>query len=130
MYDNILSQGRQVDFVSSSNSIEEKNSSEVSKTDIIINHGKIEKEFHEDEDNKKTIEEKDIKKAVDKLNDFLQGEKTHVEFERHDKFKNQFIIKIIDDETKEVIKELPPKKILDMVAKMCELAGIMFNETA
>lgn len=129
MYNNILSQGRQVDFVSSSNNIEEKNSNEVSKTERIINHGKIEKEVH-DEDNKKTIEEKDIKKSVDKLNKFLQGEKTHVEFERHDKFKNEFIIKIIDDETKEVIKELPPKKILDMVAKMCELAGIMFNETA
>ncbi|MCY6353963.1 flagellar protein FlaG [Clostridium sp. ZS2-4] len=75
-------------------------------------------------------QEENIKKAVEKLNKFLEGEKTHVEYERHDKFKNEFIIKIINDQTKEVIKEIPPKKMLDMVAEMCKLAGIMFDEKA
>jgi len=34
---------------------------------------------------------------------------------------------IINDETDEVIREIPPEKILDMVAKMWELAGIMVD---
>lgn len=74
--------------------------------------------------------EKQIKKSVEKLNKFLQGENTHVEYERHDKLKTQFVIRIIDNNTKEVIKEIPPKKILDMVAEMCRLAGVMFDEKA
>lgn len=83
-------------------------------------HGNAEKE----------INEKQIKKAVDKLNKFLQGESTKVEYERHDKFKNDFTIKIIDKESKKVIKEVPPKKILDMIAQMCEMAGVIFDKKA
>lgn len=35
------------------------------------------------------------------------------------------MIKIIDDETKEVILEIPPQKILDMVASMCKQVGLL-----
>ncbi len=80
--------------------------------------------------NQKDISEKDIKSAVNKLNKFLQGENTHIEYERHEIFKNQFIIKIIDNKTKEVIKEVPPKKILDMVAEICKLAGVIVDKKA
>ena len=41
---------------------------------------------------------------------------------------NRVTIKIIDKETKEVIKELPPEKTLDMIAKAWELAGILVDE--
>ena len=40
------------------------------------------------------------------------------------------MIKIIDENTKEVIVEYPPKKILDLIAKMCELAGIAIDKKA
>jgi flagellar protein FlaG len=38
------------------------------------------------------------------------------------------MIKIIDKDTKEVIKELPPEETLDMIAKVWELAGIFVDE--
>ena len=38
------------------------------------------------------------------------------------------MIKIHDKETDEVIVEYPPEKILDMVAKMCERAGIFMDK--
>ena len=41
---------------------------------------------------------------------------------------NRVTIKIIDKDTKEVIKELPPEKTLDLIAKAWELAGIMVDE--
>ena len=40
------------------------------------------------------------------------------------------MIKIIDDKTKQVIMEVPPKKILDMCAKLCELAGVLVDKKA
>lgn len=85
-----------------------------------MEHGQKEREINEGE----------IKKAVDKLNKFLQGEITHVEYERHDVLKNQFVIRIINNETKEIIKEIPPKKILDMVAELYKLAGVIVDEKA
>ncbi|KEH89015.1 hypothetical protein Z965_03930 [Clostridium novyi A str. BKT29909] len=80
--------------------------------------------------NQKDKSEKDIQSAVNKLNKFLQGENTHIEYERHKVFKNQFTIKIVDNKTKEVIKEVPPKKILDMVAEICKLAGVIVDKKA
>lgn len=41
---------------------------------------------------------------------------------------NRITIKIVDKDTKEVIKELPPEKTLDMIAKAWELAGLMVDE--
>lgn len=41
---------------------------------------------------------------------------------------NRLTIKIVDKETKEVIKELPPEKTLDMIAKAWELAGLLVDE--
>ena len=41
---------------------------------------------------------------------------------------NRVTIKIVDKDTKEVIKELPPEKTLDMIAKVWEMAGILVDE--
>lgn len=41
---------------------------------------------------------------------------------------NRVTIKIIDKDTKEVIKELPPEKTLDMIARIWEFAGILVDE--
>lgn len=41
---------------------------------------------------------------------------------------NRVTIKIVDKESKEVIKELPPEKTLDMIAKVWEMAGILVDE--
>ena len=41
---------------------------------------------------------------------------------------NRVTIKIVDKDTKKVIKELPPEKTLDMIAKVWEMAGLMVDE--
>ncbi|MDE7047421.1 MAG: flagellar protein FlaG [Lachnospiraceae bacterium] len=66
-----------------------------------------------------------IKKAVEKLNKNMSS--SEAVFGIHEG-TNRLTIKIIDKESKEVLKELPPEKILDMIAKAWELAGIMVDE--
>ena len=73
--------------------------------------------------------EKEIKNAVGKINKILEGEGTHLQYEKHDVL-NQMIIKVVDNNTNEVIEEIPSKKILDMVARMCKMAGILVNKKA
>lgn len=41
---------------------------------------------------------------------------------------NRVTIKIIDKDTKEVLKEYPPEKTLDIIAKVWEMAGLMVDE--
>lgn len=82
------------------------------------------------DDNSEDIDEIKVKNAVDKINKLLEDKSTHVVYESHDLFKHDIIIKIVENETNEVIKEVPPRKLLDMVAKLCEIAGIFINQKA
>ncbi len=66
-----------------------------------------------------------IKKAVEQLNKNMSN--SEAVFGIHEG-TNRLTIKIIDKDSKEVLKELPPEKILDMIAKAWELAGIMVDE--
>lgn len=75
------------------------------------------------------VTEKEVKTAADKLNKLFEGKDTHVEYEFIGKSRTMSV-KIIDDKTKDVIKEIPPKKIIEMIDKLCELAGIMVDEKA
>ena len=66
-----------------------------------------------------------IRKAVEKLNKNLSN--SEAVFGIHED-TNRVTIKIVDKSTKEVLKELPPEKTLDMIAKVWELAGILIDE--
>ena len=66
-----------------------------------------------------------IKKAVEQLNKNLSH--SEAVFGIHDA-TNRVTIKIVDKESKEVIKEIPPEKTLDMIAKAWELAGLLVDE--
>ena len=66
-----------------------------------------------------------IRKAVENINKNLQD--SEAIFGIHEK-TNRVTIKIVDKKSKEVIKELPAEKTLDMIAKAWELAGLMVDE--
>ncbi len=54
-------------------------------------------------------------------------EHTRCEYSYH-KETNRVSIKVINDETDEVIREIPPEKSLDMLQKMWEMAGILVDQ--
>ncbi|MBP5600363.1 MAG: flagellar protein FlaG [Lachnospiraceae bacterium] len=66
-----------------------------------------------------------LRKAVEDLNKKMSN--SEVAFGFHEG-TNRVMIRIVDKETKEIIKELPPEKTLDLIAKAWELAGIMVDE--
>ena len=65
--------------------------------------------------------------TVGRMNKMLEGTSRRFEYSVHDKI-NGIMVKVIDENTGEVIREIPPKKILDMVANMLELAGLLVDE--
>ena len=66
-----------------------------------------------------------IKKAVEEIN--KKARNSEAVFGMHDD-TNRVTIKIVDKQTKEVIKEFPPDKTLDMIARVWEMAGLMVDE--
>ena len=66
-----------------------------------------------------------IKKAVEDIN--KRANNSAAIFGIHEE-TNRVTIKIVDKQSKEVIKEFPPEKTLDMIAKVWEMAGLMVDE--
>ncbi len=66
-----------------------------------------------------------IKKAVESIN--KSNPQTEAIFGIHEG-TNRVMIKILDKDTKEVLKEFPPEKTLDMIEKIWEMAGLMVDE--
>jgi flagellar protein FlaG len=73
------------------------------------------------------VNEKVVSEAVDKMNKALEGSNRRFEYSVHEK-THGIMIKVIDETTGKVIREIPPKKILDMVANMMEMAGLLVDE--
>lgn len=65
--------------------------------------------------------------TVDKLNSFLEPGRRNLKFELHDKLEKYYVT-VVDSETSEIIKEIPPKKLLDMYAAMAEFMGILVDK--
>ena len=66
-----------------------------------------------------------IKRAVEEIN--KKANNSEAVFGVHEG-TNRVTIKIVDKQTKEIIKEFPPDKTLDMIARVWEMAGLMVDE--
>lgn len=66
-----------------------------------------------------------VNDAVKRANSRM--EHTRCEYSYHKK-TNRVSIKVINADTDEVIREIPPEKSLDMLQKMWEMAGILVDE--
>ena len=73
--------------------------------------------------------QEDNEKVMKAIADMTKNVKSNAEavFGIHEK-TNRVTIKMIDKDTKKVIKEFPPDETLDMIAKVWEMAGILVDE--
>lgn len=72
-----------------------------------------------------TAENEKLKKAIERMNEQLPN--SEAKFGIHEA-TNRVMIKLVDKDTQEVIKEIPPEKTLDMLAKSMEIAGVLLDQ--
>lgn len=73
------------------------------------------------------VSERVVIEAIQKANKAISGGNRRFEFSIHEQ-TNEIMVKVFDSETNELIREIPNEKVLDMVAKICEMAGILVDE--
>lgn len=76
-------------------------------------------------DEKRLADNEKIRKTIESFKAQLTN--SEVKFGIHER-TNRVTIKIVDKNTDEVIKEIPPEKTLDMIAKCMEIAGVLVDE--
>lgn len=73
------------------------------------------------------IKKEDVEKKLDSINKFLNSTNSALKFTLHEEL-NEYYVAIVDEQTKEVIKEIPPKKLLDIFAAMKETIGLFIDK--
>ncbi|MGG1690695.1 flagellar protein FlaG [Heyndrickxia ginsengihumi] len=81
---------------------------------------------HYQEANENLSKEK-MQDQVDEMNSLVFASNTHLQFELYEKL-NEYYVKIIDNKTNEVIKEIPSKKMLDVYAAMKDFLGLKLDK--
>ncbi|QNO14471.1 flagellar protein FlaG [Alkalicella caledoniensis] len=78
-------------------------------------------------DRNKQVKDAELQKAVELINETVQMVDKKFEFEVH-KGTNRTMVKVVDKETEEIIREIPPEEVLNLVEKMNELVGLMMDK--
>jgi flagellar protein FlaG len=68
----------------------------------------------------------DVRNAVDKLNRTLSALDTQARFLVNEEL-NQIVVQVLDVRTNTVIKQIPPQQVLDAVAAMLRLVGLLVD---
>lgn len=97
--------------------------------ELVRNQPKVSVQPVEDQDNNTELpaSEQYIKSEISKANRKLKNNNIKCEFGYHEETR-RVTIKVMDRETEEVIREIPPEKTLEMIQKMWELAGFLVDE--
>ncbi len=71
--------------------------------------------------------EQELSDVVRRANKAFEWAKRHFEYSVHDE-TNTFVVRVFDSETNELIREIPPERLLDLVARLWEVAGLIVDE--
>lgn len=73
------------------------------------------------------VTEDEIQKTINEANKKIEPLFLEFQHRIHSK-TNRLIVSVVNTATKEVVREIPPEKTLDALAKMWELAGILLDQ--
>lgn len=71
----------------------------------------------------------DVDQAVEKINTAVQAFSQTLEFSI-DKETDSFIVKVVDKETKEVIRQIPSEELLNIAQALDKLQGLLIKDKA
>ncbi|WP_096202436.1 flagellar protein FlaG [Bacillus sp. FJAT-45350] len=77
--------------------------------------------------NKAKISREELDKQVEGMNKFLESNLTSLKFNIHEKL-DRIYVQVVDKETDDVVREVPPEQFLDMVAAMLQHVGLIIDE--
>ncbi|ARD49077.1 flagellar protein FlaG [Sporosarcina sp. P33] len=73
------------------------------------------------------LTKKEAKELTEGMNKFLESVNVQLRFKYHEKL-HEYYVTIIDSDTEEVVREIPPKKLLDMHAAMRDFIGLLIDQ--
>ncbi|PID23317.1 flagellar protein FlaG [Sporosarcina sp. P7] len=72
------------------------------------------------------LSKSEAKELTNGMNKFLESANVQLRFKFHEQL-NEYYVTIVDPETEEVVREIPPKKLLDIHAAMRDFIGLLID---
>ena len=67
--------------------------------------------------------------AIARINATMYALSIRLKFEKHES-SGEYMVRVINEESNEIIREIPPERTLDMVAHLQRLIGMILDERA
>ena|SRR6056297_1212231 len=101
------------------NGAEDHDSMRLKKAEKPVENGKV---------NKKNVEQavEEFEKGIEILKEIQMGD-LKIEFDKEADMK---VVRIVNHQTGEVLKEIPPKEIVELAKSLNEMLGILFDKMA
>lgn len=115
-----------IDSLSSQQYLNKANNNSNNDTKKIVSDkakGSLQEEL---KNNQKDLEE-EVKDSVKDVNEIVKKVKEGLSFQIHEDTE-ELMVQVVDKNTDEVIKELPPEEMLDLKARIQEMVGILIDE--
>ncbi|MGE6630217.1 flagellar protein FlaG [Bacillus sp. NPDC077027] len=77
--------------------------------------------------NLKSVTKEELEQTIQGANTLIEPTQFHLQFELHEKL-NEYYVKVVDNQTDEVIREIPSKEWLDFYAAMTEIVGLFVDK--
>ena len=71
--------------------------------------------------------QQEIKKVVEKMQEQIDSMNISLQYSTYGVHGEKIAIAVVNKETGELIREIPPKELRSLYTKMSELAGMIFN---
>ena len=91
-------------------------------SELPIKVDEVVQRFENNEDIKQKVQD-----AVSKMNEILQVTNNTSKFLYHEGL-DRYYVTVVNSETEEVVKEIPPKKLLDAFYEMQKMLGMIVDE--
>jgi flagellar protein FlaG len=85
--------------------------------------------FPEDTEQERELRESDVEEVAKFLNDSAKLFDVSLKF-RLEEDINRIVVSVVNKETEEVVRQIPPQEIIDLANRLSEMVGVLFNETA
>ena len=76
-------------------------------------------------DEESPMSEKEQQRRMERLQETLKNHNVEISYNEE---VNRYAIKVLDADSKEVVKEIPSEKTLEMFARMLEIEGLLLDE--
>lgn len=87
----------------------------------------LEEDKMKNQEKKNGFSEEEVENSIAELNDTIDALQKDLRFQVHEK-SNRMMVEIVNLKNNEVIKELPPKAMLDMLGRIKEMVGLLIDE--